>query len=110
MTKLASSAASPAPSSHGARIALLTTIAMLAFAGNSLLCRFALKGTRIDAATFTLARIASAALVLWVILLARGGERRGRARAGSWVSALALIVYAATFSYAYLRLAAGTGA
>lgn len=111
MTKLASSAASPAPSSHGARIALLTTVAMLAFAGNSLLYRFALKGTRIDAATFTLARIASAALVLWVILLARGSERRGgRPRAGSWVSALALIVYATTFSYAYLRLAAGTGA
>nr|WP_044042048.1 DMT family transporter [Caballeronia insecticola] len=85
---------------------MLTVIAMLAFAGNSLLCRLALKGTQIDAASFTLVRIASAALVLWLILIARGGERR----AGSWASALALIVYAAAFSYAYVRLAAGTGA
>ncbi|SAK62963.1 membrane protein [Caballeronia temeraria] len=97
--------------SHGARIAMLTVIAMLAFAGNSLLCRLALKGTRIDAASFTLVRIASAALVLWIILLARGGLNRDDGRqAGSWASALALIVYAAAFSYAYVRLAAGTGA
>ncbi|KXU96008.1 hypothetical protein CR51_23865 [Caballeronia megalochromosomata] len=99
------------PSSHGARIAVLTVAAMLAFAGNSLLCRLALKGTRIDAASFTLVRIASAALVLWIILLARGGPDRDDARrTGSWTSALALIVYAAPFSYAYVRLAAGTGA
>ncbi|WP_106856035.1 DMT family transporter [Caballeronia novacaledonica] len=102
---------SSAPASHGARVALLTVIAMLAFAGNSLLCRLALKGTQIDAASFTLVRIASAALVLWIMLIARGGHRRDDARrAGNWASALALIVYAAPFSYAYVRLAAGTGA
>ncbi|BAN23217.1 DMT family transporter [Caballeronia insecticola] len=106
MTKPPSDAASSVTSPHGIRVAMLTVIAMLAFAGNSLLCRLALKGTQIDAASFTLVRIASAALVLWLILIARGGERR----AGSWASALALIVYAAAFSYAYVRLAAGTGA
>ncbi|SAK54693.1 DMT family transporter [Caballeronia ptereochthonis] len=101
----------PAPRPHDGRVAMLTVVAMLAFAGNSLLCRLALKGTQIDAATFTLVRIAAAALVLQAILLARGGERRsGLPRAGSWTSALALVVYAVTFSYAYLRLAAGTGA
>ncbi|MDR5779499.1 DMT family transporter [Caballeronia sp. LZ065] len=84
---------------------------MLAFAGNSLLCRLALKGTQIDAATFTLVRIASAALLLAAILMARGRDPLAKAaRAGSWVSALALIVYAATFSYAYVWLPAGTGA
>jgi drug/metabolite transporter (DMT)-like permease len=84
---------------------------MLAFAGNSLLCRLALKGTQIDAASFTLVRIASAALVLWMMLLVRGGHVRDDARrAGNWTSALALIVYAAPFSYAYVRLAAGAGA
>lgn len=103
--------ASSASASHGARIATLTVIAMLAFAGNSLLCRLALKGTQIDAASFTLVRIASAALVLWVMLRARISHARADTRrAGNWVSALALTVYAAPFSYAYVRLAAGTGA
>ncbi|KAK48831.1 hypothetical protein BG58_19125 [Caballeronia jiangsuensis] len=103
--------ASSASASHGARIAMLTVIAMLAFAGNSLLCRLALKGTQIDAASFTLVRIASAALVLWVMLRARISHARADTRrAGNWVSALALTVYAAPFSYAYVRLAAGTGA
>ncbi|SAL78075.1 EamA-like transporter family protein [Caballeronia peredens] len=106
MSKLTPDAASSVRSPHAMRVALLTVVAMLAFAGNSLLCRLALKGTQIDAATFTLVRIAAATLVLWVILVARSGERR----AGSWPSALALIVYAAAFSYAYVRLAAGTGA
>ncbi|WP_250513176.1 DMT family transporter [Caballeronia sp. INDeC2] len=99
------------PSPRGARVAALTVVAMLAFAGNSLLCRLALKGTQIDAASFTLVRIASAALVLWLMLLARSGHLRSDARrAGNWASALALTVYAAPFSYAYVRLATGTGA
>jgi drug/metabolite transporter (DMT)-like permease len=90
------------------RIALLTLLAMLAFAGNSLLCRAALQGTRIDAASFTALRVASGALVLWLIVRARDGA--GREAAGSWLSALALFAYAATFSYAYLGLTAATGA
>jgi drug/metabolite transporter (DMT)-like permease len=96
---------------NAVRIAMSTVVAMLAFAGNSLLCRLALKGTQIDAASFTLVRIAAATLVLGGILLARGGAGRSAARrAGSWASALALIGYAGTFSFAYVRLAAGTGA
>ncbi|SAK60197.1 membrane protein [Caballeronia calidae] len=110
MSKLTSDAASSAAPSHGARLVVLTVVAMLAFAGNSLLCRLALKGTQLDAASFTLVRIASAALVLWAILLARGGGGQSMRRAGSFLSALALIGYAVTFSYAYVRLAAGTGA
>ncbi|SAL22909.1 DMT family transporter [Caballeronia humi] len=89
------------------RTALLTTIAMFAFAGNSLLCRLALKGTAIDPSTFTLVRIVSAALVLWLIRRTRGV---GGGLGGNWASALALFVYAAGFSLAYVRLAAGTGA
>ena len=38
---------------------------MAAFAGNSLLCRLALKQTGIDAASFTAIRLVSGALVLW---------------------------------------------
>src|SRR5256714_6620067 len=85
----------------------LTALAMIAFAGNSLLCRQALKHTSIDAATFTLVRILSGALCLWIIVLTRKGSL---AKAGSWPSALALFGYAGLFSFAYLQLTAGTGA
>lgn len=85
----------------------LTVLAMIAFAGNSLLCRLALKHTAIDAASFTSIRLVSGALVLWLIVRLRGGVHGIR---GSWPSALALFAYAALFSYAYLGLAAGTGA
>jgi len=89
------------------RVFLLTALAMIAFAGNSLLCRLALKQTAIDAASFTLIRIVSGALCLSIIVQIRRGTLRN---AGSWLSALALFGYAALFSFAYLRLAAGTGA
>jgi drug/metabolite transporter (DMT)-like permease len=88
------------------RTTVLTLLAMVAFAGNSLLCRLALKDTRIDAASFTAIRIVSGAVALLVIVWLRsGGEVRG-----NWPSALALFAYAAGFSFAYLSLPAGTGA
>jgi drug/metabolite transporter (DMT)-like permease len=90
-----------------ARILVLTLLAMSAFAGNSLLCRLALRETDIDAASFTSVRIASGALCLWLIVMMRGG---GRSADGSWLSAFALFVYAAGFSFAYVSLPAGTGA
>lgn len=90
-----------------ARLAALTAVVMLAFAGNSLLCRIALKGTAIDPATFTAIRIVSGAAVLVLISQWR---RQPAHRAGSWRSALVLVAYAATFSYAYVSLTAGTGA
>jgi drug/metabolite transporter (DMT)-like permease len=90
-----------------ARVFLLTLIAMVAFAANSLLCRVALKQTSIDAASFTFVRIASGALALWLIVRIRGGAPQ---KVGSWVSAAALFAYAAGFSFAYINLPAGTGA
>ena len=87
--------------------AVLTTLAMLAFAGNSLLCRLALKETSIDAASFTALRLLSGAMTLWLIVYLRGGMRLV---AGSWPSAFALFAYAAAFSFAYVSLSAGTGA
>jgi drug/metabolite transporter (DMT)-like permease len=82
-----------------------TTLAMSAFAGNSLLCRLALRQTNIDAASFTTVRLVSGALFLWWLL-----RRRSSAARGDNVSALALWVYAAAFSFAYLGLTAATGA
>ena len=83
----------------------LTAVAMLAFAGNSLLCRLALQHSGIDPASFTTVRQTSGAVVLWVLV-----RWRGQRPAGDWGSAAALFVYAAAFSYAYLSLSAGTGA
>ena len=80
---------------------------MIAFAGNSLLCRAALKQTSIDAASFTFVRIFSGAAALWLIMKMRGNAWKD---AGNWSSALALFAYAAAFSFAYNSLAAGTGA
>lgn len=90
-----------------ARTALLTTLAMLAFASNSLLCRVALRATSIDAATFTSLRIASGALILVLILRLRGHRPTA---GGSWPMAAMLFTYAAFFSFAYRDLTAATGA
>jgi drug/metabolite transporter (DMT)-like permease len=86
---------------------LLTLLALLAFAANSVLCRLALKDTGIDAASFTAVRLVSGALALWLIVAVRNGRA---ASAGSWPSALALFAYAAPFSFAYVTLSAGAGA
>jgi len=95
------------------RTALLTATALLAFAGNSLLCRIALRETAIDAATFTSVRLVSGALMLALLVAWRGRGQAGALRpwqAGDWPSALALFVYAAGFSFAYVSLSAATGA
>ena len=88
-------------------VVLSTAVAMMAFAANSLLCRVALRGAHIDAASFTLIRLASGALVLWLIVQLRGGTA---GKHGSWLSAFALFSYAAGFSFAYLTLPASAGA
>jgi drug/metabolite transporter (DMT)-like permease len=82
---------------------------MLAFAGNSILCRLALRETAIDPASFTSIRLASGAVTLLVIfrLARRGQSLRDH---GSWVSAAMLFLYALCFSYAYVSLSAGAGA
>jgi drug/metabolite transporter (DMT)-like permease len=89
------------------RLFILTLLAMIAFASNSLLCRAALKQTGIDAASFTFIRIFSGAVALGLIVTIRKTPWR---EAGNWPSAFALFAYAATFSFAYNTLSAGTGA
>jgi drug/metabolite transporter (DMT)-like permease len=114
-----------------ARLFILTLAAMVAFAGNSLLCRLALKQTEIDAASFTFIRLFSGATSLWLIIMIRRRlmvdrttsplvdmssdsspvpRRWSLRQMGNWASALALFAYAAAFSFAYNSLSAGTGA
>ena len=90
---------------------LLTTIAMLAFAANSLLCRLALAAGLIDAGSFTLIRLLSGAVTLIAIMLLRGNWRgQIPTTRFSLLAGIALFGYAALFSFAYVKLAAGTGA
>ena len=50
------------------RIILYTMLALLAFAGNSILCRLALGENTIDAASFTLIRLTSGIIVLVIVM------------------------------------------
>jgi drug/metabolite transporter (DMT)-like permease len=92
----------------------LVALAMLAFAGNSLLCRLALKGGAIDAASFTSVRLVSGAITLaalvWLQYKQSAQPPRPNTLPGDVWSALALFVYAAGFSFAYLSMTAATGA
>lgn len=92
-------------------VATLTTLVMVLFAANSLLCRFALAEGQtahpLNPSVYTALRAISAAAMLWLLQMRRGGNPL---RAGSWSAALALFGYMACFSWAYVRLAAGAGA
>jgi drug/metabolite transporter (DMT)-like permease len=90
-----------------ARDFFLTALTMTSFAGNSLLCRQALKTSAIDPASFTTIRLVSGAAVLSLLAAL---SRRDRMGVGTWFSALALFVYAAGFSFAYVNLPASVGA
>lgn len=87
----------------------LTISAMLAFAANSLLCRFALGGDLIDAASFTSLRVLSGALLLYWLLQRDRAPPEGRTRL-DWIAAASLFVYLVGFSFAYIALQTGTGA
>jgi drug/metabolite transporter (DMT)-like permease len=89
--------------------AVLTLCALVAFAGNSVLCRMALGEGAIDWASFSMIRMGSGALTLVLAFQLLGGKGRVTQH-GSWRSAAWLTAYAVTFSYAYLSLGAGTGA
>lgn len=91
------------------RAIVYTSITMLAFAGNSILCRMALRDGAIDPASFTSIRLLSGAVALLLIVrfTSKGSSIRQH---GGWTSALMLFVYAICFSYAYISLNAGAGA
>lgn len=110
------------------RAILYTTLALFAFAANSLLGRMALGGTHIDPWSFTIIRLLSAAFCLGIIMAVALIIDRYRlqhnyfdhnnatpnhallADKGSWLSTLALLIYALCFSIAYVALDTGTGA
>jgi len=91
------------------RAIVYTSITMLAFAGNSILCRMALRDGAIDPASFTSIRLLSGAVALLLIVRLTSNDASIREH-GGWISALVLFFYAICFSYAYISLSAGAGA
>ncbi len=92
------------------RLLLLTALTMVAFAANSVLTRLALAEHAIAPGAFMGLRLAAGAATLaWLVALRQGGFRM-LGQAGGLRPALALLVYMAGFSYAYLSLPTGTGA
>jgi drug/metabolite transporter (DMT)-like permease len=89
--------------------ALYTSLAMVAFASNSLLNRLALGRESIDPVSYTAIRLISGALALWLIASLQKKPTAPILR-GNWISAAMLFLYAIAFSFAYLSLSAGTGA
>ncbi len=89
----------------------LTALAMLAFAGNSILCRLALTptdGVAIDPYSFTAIRLVAGAVTLVLLVVSSGGGLKRFTVAP--IAAVSLFVYALAFSIAYVRLGAGLGA
>ena len=92
-----------------ARLFALTALAMAAFAANSVLNRMALVGGETDALAFAAVRVVAGAVMLAVLVAARGGPIWVGA-AGRVAGVFGLVVYLVGFSLAYLALGAGVGA
>ncbi|MCL6283335.1 DMT family transporter [Ruegeria sp. 2012CJ41-6] len=91
------------------RLVLLISLTMVAFAANSILNRLAVGSGAADPGTFAVVRVLAGALVLCLLVWARGGRVPLTAR-GRVVGALSLSLYMVGFSMAYLTLDAGLGA
>jgi drug/metabolite transporter (DMT)-like permease len=128
MTRIADSAkGSRVPAARRHRPSTVATIvlcvlALVGFAANSLIARGALGAHAIDAATYTLLRLGSGVVMLAALVAVARDTRRGAGAAGAsplpvtpsarvrWTAATALALYAAAFSYSYLRIGAALGA
>lgn len=96
-------------SNHLLKTSLLTCLALIAFAANSVLCRMALGADSIDAASFTVIRLLSGSIVLLIIISVIKRDKN-TSKKGSWLASFMLFLYAVTFSYAYVSLDTATGA
>ncbi|WP_210472779.1 DMT family transporter [Vibrio crassostreae] len=105
---------------------LVTLITLVAFAANSVLCRWALMDQTIDPLSFSIVRILSGTLTLLILLtLSSQSKSNSKPKQDSYnsgisgytklksqfqlTSILSLLVYMFGFSFAYLELGAGLG-
>jgi len=92
------------------RIVMVTSLTLIAFAANSILCRLALGENLIDPVSFTTLRLVSGALALAIVSPVASESKGPKNVDGAWASGFALFAYAIAFSLAYVSLSAGTGA
>jgi len=88
----------------------LTSLALIAFAANSLLARAGLINPDMGPKEFTLIRLISGAVMLAVLLRFRSPESAAAKTNNSWWGAAMLLLYAMMFSLAYVTLDTGLGA
>src|SRR5262249_24281852 len=98
------------PATKPMRIVIITSLTLLAFAANSILCRLALGGNLIDPVSFATIRLVNGALALAIVSRMRPESKAPKNTGGAWASGFALFAYAIAFSLAYVSLSAGTGA
>jgi len=92
------------------QLLILTTVAMFAFAANSVLTRQGVALFDTDPLLFAVIRVLAGAAMLWMLLWRRGaGWPAGSARR-RWSGGASLALYMAGFSLAYLSFDAGGGA
>ncbi|TKF31601.1 DMT family transporter [Vibrio kanaloae] len=103
---------------------IITFITLVAFAANSVLCRWALVDQTIDPLSFSIVRMLSGALTLLILLTLASNAKRKQVKASDsntsiytkvrtqfdLTAILTLLVYMFGFSFAYLTLGAGLGA
>lgn len=95
------------------KTSLLTIVALIAFAANSVLCRLALDVYQMDAGSFTVFRLLSGAMMLFIIIQFHNKQKNNKTdlkQTRNWFSAFMLFIYATGFSFAYISLDTGVGA
>jgi len=97
------------PADYLVRTIVFTSLALIAFAANSVLCRLALDERAIDASSFTIIRLMSGAVFLMGII-GINKTKHGSTTKGSWSAGVMLFLYAISFSFAYITLNTATGA
>lgn len=94
------------------RLFIYTTLALIAFAANSLLCRLALAGEQIEPISFTFIRLSTAALLLTILVRPSLNDFKKETLSikAHLLSGGSLALYAFCFSLAYISMDTGMGA
>jgi len=95
------------------KTSLLTIVALIAFAANSVLCRLALDVYQMNAGSFTVLRLLSGTMILFIIIQLHNKQKNNKAdlkQTKNWFAAFMLFTYATAFSFAYISLDTGVGA
>ncbi|BCN92443.1 membrane protein [Thiomicrorhabdus immobilis] len=107
--------------SHLIQTTLFTSLSIIGFSANAVICRWALDHQLIDPMSFSSLRLGSAAAVLFVVMFwfslrkaqIKAGEKAEKPQVvgrGSWKAALILFIYTVFFSYGYVAISTATGA